>query len=375
MKVLHLSRYGRQGASSRYRTIQYLTHLRSDGFDVTSMPLLDDDYLARRYNRSVVAGQRVARAYLQRCWAMLRARRFDLVWLEKELLPWLPHWGEALMARAGVPVVVDYDDATFHRYDSHPRRVVRAFLGNKIDRVMCQATVVIAGNEYLAERARAAGARRVEILPTVIDLARYPRVAPPHNDRFTIGWIGTPVTAKYLDIVRPALRATIADGPTRCVAIGAGDLDWGDVPVEVVPWSEAGEVRALQALDVGIMPLPDSPWEWGKCGFKLVQYMAAARPVIASPIGVNREIVREGVNGFLATNSDEWVHAFNTLRRDPALRQTLGEAGRALVEEAYHVDVTAPRLARILRSAVDAGLGAPARPTGTPTAVRKAPGA
>jgi glycosyltransferase involved in cell wall biosynthesis len=116
-------------------------------------------------------------------------------------------------------------------------------------------------------------------------------------------------------------------------------------------WDEATETAEIGNFDVGIMPLPDNPWERGKCGFKLIQYMACGKPVVASPVGVNREIVVEGVNGFLASTQKEWVDALLRLKENPALRRTMGERGRRMVEERYCLQVTAPRLQRILLDA------------------------
>jgi len=124
----------------------------------------------------------------------------------------------------------------------------------------------------------------------------------------------------------------------------------GDVPLEVKPWAEATEVEEIRQFDVGIMPLIDSPFERGKSGFKLIQYMACARPVIGSPVGVNREIITDGENGFWATSADEWIHALERLWGDQDLCRRQGEAGRRQVEERYSLQVTAPKLARLLRS-------------------------
>jgi glycosyltransferase involved in cell wall biosynthesis len=226
-------------------------------------------------------------------------------------------------------------------------------MAGKIDRIMRGSALVVVGNRYLFDRAKAAGARRIEIIPTVVDLDRYPVSPPPENPTFTIGWIGTPLTARYLELVRPALQALCARGEARVVAIGAGPLNWNDVPLEVRPWSETTEVADLQAIDVGIMPLPDSPFERGKCGLKLIQYMACARPVVASPVGVNVEIVRDALNGFTATTNEEWISALCALKDDRPRRWRMGEAGRALVQEHFSLHLTAPRLAHLLQSVGD----------------------
>jgi glycosyltransferase involved in cell wall biosynthesis len=135
------------------------------------------------------------------------------------------------------------------------------------------------------------------------------------------------------------------------VLIGAGRAAPADLPAEVRPWAEADEVRDIGEFDVGIMPLPDAPWERGKCGYKLIQYMACAKPVVASPVGVNHQLVASGVNGYLATTAGEWQQALAHLRADRALGQRLGEAGRAQIVDRYCLQVTAPRLAALLRRA------------------------
>jgi glycosyltransferase involved in cell wall biosynthesis len=135
--------------------------------------------------------------------------------------------------------------------------------------------------------------------------------------------------------------------------IGSGNVIFPDVRVEILPWSEETEVALLQTCDVGIMPLPDEPWTRGKCGFKMIQYMACGLPVVASPVGVNKEIVEHGVNGFLAVTNDEWLTALSTLRDNPELRRKMGAAGRRKVEEKYCLQVTAPQYVKLLQSMIE----------------------
>jgi glycosyltransferase involved in cell wall biosynthesis len=351
MQILLLSRYSRMGPSSRYRFYQYVPVLQAQGCAVTPAPLLDDIYIQRLYAGQPMPWRHVLRAYGQRVAHLFGSRRYDLLWLEAEALPWAPAWMEALLLTAGIPYVVDYDDALFHRYDQHHAGVVRRLLGKKIDRVMRRAALVTVGNDYLAERACRAGATRVEILPTVIDLHKYAVTPQPHNDVFSIGWIGSRSTAMHLKTIQPALRAICQSAGVRVIAIGAPACELEGVWFETKRWDEVTEIQELQKFDVGIMPLPDSPWERGKCGFKLIQYMACARPVVGSPVGVNRQIIEDGINGFQATSMTEWIRAFQLLMRDTALRQRMGEAGRVKVEQYYCLQVTAPKLMQLLHEA------------------------
>lgn len=352
LKILLLSRYGHLGASSRYRSYQYIPYLRKEGIEITVAPLFDNNYIKNLYAGRKKNLLKVLRAYVNRIINLYHVGGFDLIWIEKEALPWLPAWIEHKLGLAKVPYIVDYDDAIFHRYDQHHFKLIRWILGKKIDLIMQYAALVLVGNEYLLERAKKAGAKRVEVLPTVIDLEKYPSNSFNNNDIFTIGWIGSPVTSHYLKLVMPALEEFCKKNTARIVLIGAKKEELSNIQVEYVPWSEETEIKEIQKFDVGIMPLPDNGWERGKCGFKLIQYMACRKPVIGSPVGVNCEIIKHGINGYQAKNIDEWIWALKKLKDDHKLRQEMGRAGREIVEKKYCLQVTAPRLLKILYSVI-----------------------
>lgn len=361
MKVLFLTRYGPLGASSRYRFLQYLPWFERAGLDCHVSPLFDDSYLQYFYQTKTRRLSDVVRAFLRRLIVLVRARRYDLIVIEKELIPYFPAWLETLLKTLGAPYVVDYDDANFHLYDQHPSPLVRYIFRNKIAKVMRHAALVVAGNQYLASHAISAGATRVEIVPTVIDLDRYATqkkdFAFPGGDKeFTIGWIGTPATAKYLHVIAPALKSVCADGSARLRLIGSGPVDIPGVQVEVLEWSGDREVEYMQTFDVGIMPLPDEPWERGKCGFKLIQYMACGLPVVASPVGVNVDIVQNEFNGFLCKSNDDWIVALRALMNSAELCAQMGREGRKMVEEKYCVQVQYDKLRRMLAEAAGATL-------------------
>ena len=356
MRLLMLPRYDALGASSRLRMLQYVPALQAEGIEVDVAPLLADGYVNDLYAGRVSVAK-VARAYARRLRLMLEARSYDVVWVEKELWPWLPAALELMCLPASTAMVADYDDAVFHRYDQHRSGVVRHLLGKKIDAVMRRADRVTAGNDYLAARAKAAGANSVEWLPTVVDLERYsPRKARSETQEVVIGWIGSPSTAEYLELLTPALEALAGQHRIRCVAIGARPDQLATTPFEAWEWSEDNEVALLEKLDIGVMPLPDAPWERGKCGYKLIQYMACALPVVASPVGVNDVIVVPGENGYLASTTEEWTNMLQQLIVDPELRGRMGQAGRRKVEDVYSLQAQAPRLAKMLREAARKGL-------------------
>ncbi|WP_341582331.1 glycosyltransferase family 4 protein [Marinobacter metalliresistant] len=355
MKVLLLSRYGPLGASSRVRFLQYLPYFQSKGIEVTVKPLLSDAYVKALY-KGGSRWREVLKGYVVRILALLSARRFDVVIIEKELFPFMPAIAERFLKLMRVPYVVDYDDALFHRYDCHTYRWVRRLLGQKIDSVMRHANCVTAGNRYLADRARKAGAKRVEIIPTAVDADRYRPRQKANSEVLTVGWIGTPQTSHYLEVLVPVFETLKQVLPVRFVAVGANPADFEGTPVETWPWTEASEVDSVQQFDIGVMPLVDSLWERGKCGYKLIQYMACGVPVVASPVGVNCEIVEEGKTGYLASSPDEWRSTlFDLLNEDPAVRARMGGNGRERVWRCYSTETQGPRIVDVLRRAKGAG--------------------
>jgi len=351
IRVLSLTRYASKGASSRYRFFQYTPYLEGRGFVIENAALFSDAYLIRRYQSNRLHYGPLVKTYALRVAKLLTAGQYDLLWIEKEALPFIPAFLERLILRNHTPYVLDYDDAIYHTYDQHPSWIVRQLLGRKIARIMQGAFLVVAGNDYIADYARRAGAHRVAIIPTVIDLTRYDAIPHETGSSCTFGWIGTPVTARYLDIFRRILPQIGDEGKVRLLSIGSGPLAWHDERLEVVDWSQESEVEQLRRIDVGVMPLSDSPWDRGKCGLKLIQYMAFGLPVLASPVGVNVDIIEHGKNGFLCKTPEEWIDAMKYLADKPEVRAEMGKGSRNKVASTYSLEVAAPRLACLLTEA------------------------
>lgn len=382
MRVALFTRYSAKGASSRVRTLQFLPWLRSRGVEVEHFPLLDDAYLEALYTRGHRPVGSLLTAYVRRVRQLRHVTRmtgdgvFQLAWVEKELLPWLPFAWEKRLLGNEIPFVADYDDAIFHQYDQSPRSLVRLVLGDKIDQVMAHARVVTVGNEYLAGRAREAGARQVEILPSVVPMERYPEQVVPQGEPapwgaagqppvrgqlspvgqtpFVLGWIGTPITARYLRDIAPVLAEVAESHQVSLRTVGSGPLDLAGVPVDVRPWTLEGEGEEVARFHAGIMPLRDGPWERGKCGYKLVQYMAAGRPVVASSVGAARDIVVDGVTGFLVRGPGEWARSIRWLVEHPDEARVMGMRARERARELYSVEAVAPHLLRIFQEATKA---------------------
>jgi GT2 family glycosyltransferase/glycosyltransferase involved in cell wall biosynthesis len=348
--VLVLTRYPRQGASSRTRFLAFLPALREAGLTIEVSPFFDETYLERLYGGRRQRLLSILASYGRRIAALRRIRSFDLVWIEKEALPWLPLALERRLLRR-VPFVLDYDDAWFLRYAGHP---LRPLLRGKLDGLIRDSRATLVGNEFLGAWAQRAGARQVVELPTLVAFERY-RARPTllAEGPLQIGWIGTPSSAElYLKPLMPVLAEAVRQGWANLTVVGAKDPALAAIgPVTFLPWSEEAEIDCLHRFDVGIMPLADDAWSQGKCAYKLIQYMAVGLPVVASPIGMNRKVVSHGENGFLAATAEEWLSSLRRLAEDPDLRRRMGEAGRLRVERDFALDPAIPRLIEALRAA------------------------
>jgi glycosyltransferase involved in cell wall biosynthesis len=268
-------------------------------------------------------------------------------WERRELLRWahvtvlhqikLSSIEARLFASFARHRVFDVDDAIYVR---KPRRLgdlpdESAWRKQKFAATCRWADVVAAGNDVLAGVARAS-ARQINVLPTSIDAACYEPTAAGPLDPPTIAWIGSPENLIYLEMIRPALARLTTRHPALKLRVICSEFpDWSDVTIERVRWSSATEAKSLAGAHLGVMPLTDDAWSRGKCAFKLLQYMAASLPCVASPVGANTEAVLDGINGFHATHVDEWERSLERLIASPELRANFGAKGHAHVEERY----------------------------------------
>lgn len=336
-------------ASTRQRFVEYEPVLREAGIEVTYSPLFGNDYLERFTRGARRQWTSIAWTYVRRLWHLARARRFDILWIHCELFPYLPLEGLARGIRR--PIVFDYDDAIFHMYDVPDRRGISRILGRKLEPLLSAASACCCGNPYLRDYAARLCANSI-ILPTIVDTDVYvPRAKTQQEGPPVIGWIGSPSTWRMMRPLLPLLEELVRQSRARVRVVGAGaaaKVDEFD-GLEFIEWSGESEVMDVQSFDIGIMPLMDSAFERGKSGYKLIQYMACGLPVVASPVGVNVDIVRHGVNGYLATSEEKWHQAVTKLLDDPELRWRLGSAGRERAVEEFSLAVHAPRLVEIFR--------------------------
>lgn len=322
-QILFISK-GEHSASTRYRALSYFEPLRSNGWEplhITAHGILP------RIKLLGIAKQAEVVVILRKTFSLLFLR---------------------LLRLCSKNLVFDLDDAVFCRSDGELSKS-RQMSFEKVTSICEQ---VWAGNLYLADRAGQYN-ESVKIIPTSLDYRKYLLELEKNSDYFDLVWIGSRSTQKYLKECLPVLESLSENIPNLRLKIVADfDLPTKRLKTLAVPWSDKVEAEALASAHVGIAPMSDDPWTKGKCGLKVLQYMAAGLPVVSSPAGVNREIVQEGITGFLAENLDDWQKAIDRLFHDSDLRNAMGKAGQQRIIEHFSVDATFRKMSECLNSLV-----------------------
>jgi len=320
---------GHKAVSARFRVRQYIPLLAQHGVELVERgPGLGSYPPESRWRRPAWLLGSLA----QRVPDILQGWSGDVTLLHREMISTL-YTFEGLTRR---PRLVDIDDA-IHLFRN----------GWAAKRLARGADLVLVGNEYLAEAWRRWNPR-VEILPTAVDTERYQARPLPVDP--CIGWIGSHENLRYLKNIAPALAAVLRRFPRMSIAVCSDRRpELAGLPVRFVPWSLAVEDDFLGSLTVGVMPLDDGPWERGKCSFKMLQYMAAGRPCVVSPVGMNKDVLAQGQVGLAAGTHMQWVAALSDILTDRGGADQLGAAGRALAHARYSLVALAPRLAQIIR--------------------------
>ncbi len=356
MRVLFLASFPVQAACTRYRCTQYFDYLRQQGVECTLRPFLSPALFDTLYQRGdhLVKALQLSLSALRRLRDIAAASRFDVVFVQREAALFGPPFVEWLMTKVMKrPMVFDFDDAIFVPYVSptYGRFATLLKFPQKTVTNIRLSRHVIAGNNYLADYAKKFNAN-VTVIPTVVDTSQWTPKYETRNTQhaLTIGWIGSPTTTQYLKPLLPVLDELSHRHTFTLKIVGASEtFSLNGTPIQNERWQLDHEITDFQSLDIGVYPITEDEWSIGKSGFKAIQYMAAGVPCVASPVGVNKEIVQDGVNGFLAATPQEWKEKLSLLIEDAALRQRLGAAGRRTVEERYSLQVQAPRLLEVLR--------------------------
>lgn len=288
--------------------------------------------------------------WLSRLQLYQRLQHADLLIVQRKLLP---AWQLRLVRRRVRWLVYDYDDAVFLRNSYSERGHDSAGRSRRFDDMVRQADAVVAGNDFLREQAMAViEPGRVHVIPTCVDVARYPvALHDPQRRPVQLVWVGSSSTIRGLERLTPILEHLGKTMPgLQLKVICDRSITLQDLGVQFCRWQDATEAGEIAATDIGISWLPDDPWSRGKCGLKVLQYMAAGLPVVANPVGVQAQLVRHGETGFLAETAAEWHQAIARLAGDPGLRHSMGQAARQCALAKYSVPVGAAQWLNVLEN-------------------------
>jgi len=359
LKILALTVKPDLSPDTRYRILQYLELFQGAGIEVRHLSLLNRRY----YEMAMRKGQPFLKVVLY-VWAWVKrmvqllalAPRFDAVWVLRELSPVGPPLLERLLFRLHPRVILDIDDAIFipdEASDGFMHRHLRDF--TKFKKTAHRYHTVVCGNRYLAAYFRNLDAC-VETVPTVVRLEPYAAVRCTPSPRPRLGWIGTPTNRIHFKIIEAPVRRLAQKLDFELIVVGLIDkLNWPTTNIRYLSWELSAELDYFGLFDIGLMPLLDHEFARGKCAFKIIQYMAAGLPVVASPVGANIDVVRHGVNGFLAGTEDEWERSLHRLLTDPGLREEMGLRGRQTVRERYSLEIWWKPYAHIFKKDLDNG--------------------
>ena len=338
---------GRRAPSSRFRVLQYIDLLRADGWTATVAPCLPDKFASHHDwpGGFLADGVLTAAKVASRLWSALKAPGHEIVYIERELIPYVCPEPEQFVRLLNPSIIFDFDDAVYLNYPAE---------NNPIPHLLKMSEAVIAGNEILGTWA-ISHTDRVWVLPTPVDTDRYAMREPVGDGRILV-WTGSRSNLKYLEAIAPALAATAKLHPgltLRVVCDRPPAKDLG-IPVEFVRWSEEIEVEAVRTADIGLMPLANDEWCLGKCGYKLLQYMSCGLPSVASPWGIVSDMLDAGRCGLPAQDLDEWASNLDLLVRETDYRREIGLSARDHAERIYSLHVMYPRWKEVLESVRDA---------------------
>lgn len=340
-KVLFLSPYpfGTAG-SQRFRYEQYLDILNQSGFEHDHQSFLDQSTWDILYQegQSFKKVLGLIRGFLRRFILMFRLAQYDFVFIHREVTPIGPPLFEWIICKVWKKkTIYDFDDAIWQQNTSKSNSIASLIKFPQKVGMICQwSHRVSAGNKYLADYAKTFNSK-VTINPTTIDTENLHYPKPYTNSKTVIGWTGTHSTLKYLDLLKPTLKELVKSHGITVKIIADQPPTNFITTYDFVSWNKKSEIEDLNTIDIGLMPLSDDKWSKGKCGFKALQYMALETPVVASPVGVNTEIIEEQESGYLCDSQDNWKEKLTVLIENTELRKSMGKAGRSRVKKRYSV--------------------------------------
>jgi glycosyltransferase involved in cell wall biosynthesis len=358
VRILFWVPYPKEGQSNRFRVEQYLPYLNAEGIGYSLRPFISSEFYRVLYRPGGFPRKFYffMKSFLRRIIDLLSIFKYDLVFVHREAFPFGPPIFEILAFKCfKKPLVYDFDDAIFLGERSESNRAI-SFLKNpgKVARIITLSQQVIVGNNYLNEYAEQFN-KNITVIPTPIDTEKYKPFNSPHEKNgVVVGWIGSHSTAGYLLELKDVFQQLKKDNSDLVIRlIGAEKYEKLLPGTECRAWTLEDEIEELGSFDIGLMPMPDNPWTKGKCAFKLLLYMSMGTPAVCSPVEMNKEVIRDGENGFLASSAEEWFYRIQTLIKDQDLRKRIGLQGRKIVEEKYALSLWAPAFIEVLKKAIE----------------------
>ncbi len=327
----------------RFRYEQFVPFLEANGFECELSYILDEEddkviYAEGKYLSKIGIA---AKGFIKRTRDMMNSKHFDIIFIYREAFMTGNTLFERQMKKSGAKIIFDFDDAIWlYDISEGNRRFGWLKKPEKTADIIGLADLVFAGNNFLAQYALQHN-KNVKIVPTVIDTNYHKRSSPVGlKQKVCIGWTGSHTTIKHFEFGLNFLYKIKEKYGEKVYFKLIGDPTFKNAELNLngIAWKKESEIHDLNEIDIGIMPLPNDEWSMGKCGFKGIQYMALEIPCIMSPVGVNIEIIQDGVNGFLSASEDVWVEKLSALIESPALRSSIGKAGRETVIQKYSVD-------------------------------------
>lgn len=342
-KVLFLVPYPLHIApGQRFRFEHYLPFFNKNGLTYKIASFLDIDayHLMYRTESPVRKALILGAGFLKRLLHLIQAFNYDFIFIYREATPLGPPIIEWILVKVlHKKIIYDFDDSIWLKDPNESNLIASLKWKSKVAKICKWSHLVTCGNDFLAFYARRFTGN-VRVIPTVINTEYHLPVTKEKSGTPVIGWTGSHSTLVYLQEVLPALRSLASRQDFKFTIIANRDPGFPDEFITFIPWNSKTEIQDLQTFDLGIMPLPNSPWSQGKCGFKLIQYGSIGIPSVASPVGVNSQIVIENETGFLCRTQQEWEEALTKLLTDPGLRKKMGTKAYNLITEHYAVKAT-----------------------------------
>ncbi len=353
MKILFIVPYPHDTApSQRLKFEQYYESFEKAGYEITTSSFIGRQFWQFIYKKGFYLKKAAytLTGYLKRYALLASVSKYDIVYIHLWATPFGLPINEWLLRKLSKKIIYDIDDLIY-KADSSPNNKFISFFKTsaKVNFLMKHADHVLVSTDKLLEYTRKL-TTHVSLIPATIDVEKYKRVNVKKNDRIVIGWSGSHTTSKYLHLLDGVLKTLVDEYNVTISVMGDKNFEIPGLEVELVEWSAESEIENLKQFDIGLHPMPNEEWVYGKSGGKLVQYLAAGIPIVASAIGPNFVVIKEGYNGFLVNSNEEWIAKLKLLITNEALRKEMGKNSITCAEQLYSVEANLNKYLSVFNS-------------------------